>query len=125
MRKVKNNSIVVSSQGAQEFISEEALFLNAFCKMDIDSLVGLLDEELDYGDENKWSFIENLRNKMEFFKLRKDTLFKYVNGKCQGCSKGMDVVVFSGNYSNVEWSIRLNIVEGEITSVYECAKFEN
>lgn len=125
MIKVKNNSIVLSSQGAQEFISEEVLFVNAFCKMDIDSLVDLLDEDLDYGVENKWSFIENLRNKMEFFKLRKDTFFKHVNGKCQGCSKGLDVVVFSGNYSNVEWSIRLDIVEGEITSVYECAKFEN
>lgn len=125
MIKVKNNSIVLSSQGAQEFISEEALFLNAFCNMDVDSLVDLLDEELDYGDENKWSFIEIIRNKMEFFKLRKDTFFKHVNGKCQGCSKGLDVLVFSGNYSNVEWSIRLDIVEGEITSVYECAKFEN
>ena len=116
---------MVSSDVVLVTISEKDLFLNAFCNMDVDSLVDLLDEELDYGGENKWSFIEIIRNKMEFFKLRKDTLFKYVNGKCQGCSKGMDVVVFSGNYSNVEWSIRLNIVEGEITSVYECAKFEN
>ena len=105
-------------------ISQVDLFINAFCKMDVDSLVDLLDEDLDYGDENKWSFIEIIRNKMEFFKLRKDTFFKHVNGKCQGCSKGLDVLVFSGDYSKVEWSIRLDVVGGEITSVYECAKFE-
>jgi len=125
MKKVKNKSKVCSVDLLVKPNSEEVLFVNAFCKMDIDSLVGLLDEDLDYGDENKWSFIENLRNKMEFFKLRKDTFFKHVNGKCQGCSKGLDVVVFSGNYSNVQWSIRLDVVEGEIKSVYECAKFEN
>ena len=125
MKKVKNKSKVCSVDLLVKPNSEEVLFVNAFCKMDIDSLVGLLDEDLDYGDENKWSFIENLRNKMEFFKLRKDTFFKYVNGKCQGCSKGLDVVVFSGNYSNVQWSIRLDVVEGEIKSVFECAKFEN
>ena len=125
MKKVKNKSKVSSVNLAVKPNSEEVLFVNAFCKMDIDSLVGLLDEDLDYGDQNKWSFIENLRNKMEFFKLRKDTFFKHANGKCQGCSKGMDVVVFSGNYSNVQWSFRLDVVEGDITSVYECAKFEN
>jgi hypothetical protein len=125
MRKVKNNPKKVSSDVVLVTISEKDLFINAFCNMDVDSLVDLLDEELDYGGENKWSFIEIIRNKMEFFKLRKDTLFKYVNGKCQGCSKGLDVLVFSGNYSNVEWSIRLDVIEGEITSVYECAKFEN
>jgi len=125
MKKVKNKSKVCSVDLLVKPNSEEVLFVNTFCKMDIDSLVGLLDEDLDYGDENKWSFIENLRNKMEFFKLRKDTFFKHVNGKCQGCSKGLDVVVFSGNYSNVQWSIRLDVVEGEIKSVYECAKFEN
>ena len=125
MKKVKNKSKVSSVNLAVKPNSEEVLFVNAFCKMDIDSLVDLLDEDLDYGDENKWSFIENLRNKMEFFKLRKDTFFKHVNGKCQGCSKGLDVVVFSGNYSKVQWSILLDVVEGEITSVYECAKFEN
>jgi len=125
MKKVKNKSKVSSVDLVVKPISEEVLFVNAFCKMDIDSLVLLLDEDLDYGDENKWSFIENLRNKMEFFKLRKDTFFKHVNGTCHGCSKGLDVVVFSGNYSNVQWSIRLDVVEGEITSVYECAKFEH
>ena len=125
MKKVKNKSKVCSVDLLVKPNSEEDLFVNAFCKMDIDLLVDLLDEDLDYGDENKWSFIENLRNKMEFFKLRKDTFFKHVNGKCQGCSKGLDVVMFSGNYSNVQWSIRLDVVEGEIKSVYECAKFEN
>jgi hypothetical protein len=125
MKKVKNKSKVSPIDLVVKPISEEVLFVNAFCKMDIDSLVDLLDEDLDYGDENKWSFIEIIRNKMEFFKLRKDTFFKHGNGKCQGCSKGLDVVVFSGNYSNVQWSIRLDVVEGEITSVYECAKFEN
>ena len=125
MRKVKNNPKNVSSDMVLVTISEKDLFVNAFCKMDIDSLVDLLDEDLDYGDENKWSFIEVIRNKMEFFKLRKDTSFKHVNGKCLGCSKGLNVVVFSGNYSNVQWTIRLDIVEGEITSVYECAKFEH
>ena len=125
MKKVKNKSKVSSVDLLVKPNSEEVLFVNAFCKMDIDSLVDLLDEDLDYGDENKWSFIEIIRNKMAFFKLRKDTFFKHVNGKCQGCSKGLDVVVFSGNYSNVQWSIRLDVVEGEIKSVYECAKFEN
>jgi len=120
-KKIKSNN----TEKVLTPISEEALFVNAFCKMDIDFLVNLLDEGLDYGDENKWSFIESIRNKMEFFKLRKDTFFKHVNGKCQGCSKGLNVVVFSGNYSNVKWSIRLDVIEGEITSVYECAKFEN
>ena len=125
MRKVKNNPKNVSSDVVLVTISEKDLFINAFCNMDVDLLVGLLDEGLDYGDINKWVFIESIRNKMEFFKLRKDTFFKHVNGKCQGCSKGLDVVVFSGNYSNVQWSIRLDVVEGEIKSVYECAKFEN
>jgi hypothetical protein len=125
MKKVKNKSKVCSVDLLVKPNSEEVLFVNAFCNMDVDSLVDLLDEDLDYGDENKWSFIEIIRNKMEFFKLRKDTFFKHVNGKCQGCSKGLDVVVFSGNYSNVQWSIRLDVVEGEIKSVYECAKFEN
>ena len=125
MKKVKNKSKFSSVDLVVKPNSEETIFINAFCKMDIDSLVVLLDEDLDYSDENKWSFIENLRNKMEFFKLRKDTFFKHINGKCNGCSKGLDVVVFSGNYSNVQWSIRLDVVEGEIKSVYECAKFEN
>ena len=101
--------------------SVETLFVKAFCEMDVDSL----DEELDYVDENKWSFIEYIRNKMAFFKLRKDTLFKLINGKCQGCSKGLDVVVFSVNNSNEDWSIRLDVIEGEITSVYECVEFDN
>jgi len=125
MKKVKNKSKVCSVDLLVKPNSEEVLFVNAFCKMDIDSLVLLLDEDLDYGDENKWSFIENLRNKMEFFKLRKDTFFKHVNGKCQGCSKGLDVVVFSVNNSNEDWSIRLDVIEGEITSVYECVEFDN
>ena len=125
MKKVKNKSKFSSVDLVVKPNSEETIFINVFCKMDIDSLVVLLDEDLDYSDENKWSFIENLRNKMEFFKLRKDTFFKHINGKCNGCSKGLDVVVFSGNYSNVQWSIRLDVVEGEIKSVYECAKFEN
>jgi hypothetical protein len=92
--------------------------------MDIDTLVELLGEDLDYGEVNKWGFIEDIRVKMEFFKLRKDTFFNYNKGRCLGCSKGLNVVVFSGNYSNVQWSIRLDVVEGEIKSVYECAKFE-
>ena len=87
MKKVKNKSKVSSVDLVVKPISEEVLFVNAFCKMDVDSLVDLLDEDLDYGDENKCSFIEIIRNKMEFFKLRKDTFFKHVNGKCQGCSK--------------------------------------
>jgi|TARA_B110000967_G_scaffold178797_1_gene193849 hypothetical protein len=125
MRKVKNSLIVDAVALVYEPSSEGTFFVKFFCEMDIDSLVDLLEEDLDYGDENKWSFIENIRNKMEFFKIRKDTFFKHVNAKCQGCSKGLDVVVFSGNYSNVQWSIRLDVVEGKIKSVYECAKFEN
>ena len=57
MRKVKNNPKNVSSDMVLVTISEKDLFVNAFCKMDIDSLVDLLDEDLDYGDENKWSFL--------------------------------------------------------------------
>ena len=92
--------------------------------MDIASIVDLLDEDLDYGDGNKWSFIEGLRTKMEFYKLRKDTYFNYAKGTCHGCSRGLDVVVFKGNYSNVEWSFRINIEDDKITSVYECGLFE-
>ena len=88
MKKVKNYSFDITHHEVQESISEHALFVKSFCNMDINSLVDLLDEDLDYGEENKWSFIENIRNKMEFFKLRKDTSFKPVNGKCLGCSKG-------------------------------------
>ena len=125
MRKVKNYSIDITHHEVQESISEHALFVKSFCNMDIDYLVDLLDEAIDYGEENKWSFIEGLRNRMEFFKLRKDTYFIYTNGICLGCNTGFDILVFKGNYSNVEWSFRLDIDDGKITSVYECSTFKS
>ena len=91
--------------------------------MDIASIVDFLDEDLDYGDGNKCGFIEGLRIKMEFFNLCKDTYFNYSNGR-HGGSRGLDVVVFKGNYSTVEWSFRINIEDDKITSVYECGLFD-
>lgn len=124
MRKVKNNPKKVSSDVVLVTISEKDLFINAFCNMDVDSLVVLLDEDLDYGDINKWVFIESIRNKMEFFKLRKDTGFIQAESRCTGCNFGLNVLTFSGDYSGVQWAVRLEVDEGEITSIYECGLFK-
>ena len=93
MRKVKNHSIVVPSYSEQEPISKDALFVKAFCEMDIEGLADLLDENIEYPEDNKWLFVEDLRNKMAFFKLRKDTYFQSSRGLCTGCSIGKEVLI--------------------------------
>ena len=124
MGSLKNKLKSITTEKVLESISEEDLFINAFCEMDVDSLVDLLDEGLDYGDINKWVFIESIRNKMEFFKLRKDTGFIQAESRCTGCNFGLNVLTFSGNYSGVQWAVRLEVDEREITSVYECGLFK-
>ena len=123
MRKVKNHSIVVSSYSAHEPISKESLFVKAFCKMDIEGLANLLNENIEYADDNKWLFVEDLRNKMEFFKLRYDTYFQSSRGLCTGCSIGKEILIFKGNHSGVDWSFCLESENGVIKSINECATF--
>ena len=124
MGSLKSELKSITTEKVLESISEEDLFINAFCEMDVDSLVDLLDEGLDYGENNKWVFIEYIRNKMEFFKLRKDTGFVQAESRCTGCNFGLNVLTFSGNYSGVQWAVRLELDEREITSVYECGLFK-
>ena len=124
MGSLKSELKSITTEKVLESISEEDLFINAFCEMDVDSLVDLLDEGLDYGEINKWVFIEYIRNKMEFFKLRKDTGFVQAESRCTGCNFGLNVLTFSGDYSGVQWAVRLEVDEGEITSIYECGLFK-
>ena len=125
MRKVKNHSIVVPSYSEQEPISKDALFVKAFCEMDIEGLADILDENIEYPEDNKWLFVEDLRNKMAFFKLRKDTYFQSSRGLCTGCSIGQEVLIFKGNHSGVDWSFCLETENGLTKSIYECATFNS
>lgn len=123
MKKLnKNNRQISPSKSIQEY-PDLAKFEILFCKMDIEGLADLLDENIEYPEDNKWLFVEDLRNKMAFFKLRKDTYFQSSNGVCTGCSIGKEVLIFKGNHSGVAWSFCLETENDLIKSIYECATF--
>jgi len=60
----------------------------AFSEINIEDLVELLDEEIEYEDLGKWRFLSLIKKKFEEFKKQGDTYLLKDLSQCMGCSFG-------------------------------------
>ena len=94
--------------------------VTAFSDMNIDKLVELLDEDIDYQDLDKWRFLALIKKKFEKFKKQEDTYLLRDFSQCMGCSFGTFGFVFKGNRSKRKWSLVFKVEVGVLIDIYEC-----
>ena len=98
--------------------------VTAFAEMDIEKLVELLDEEIEYQDTGKWRFLAIIKKQFQNFKKEGDTYLFQQPSRCLGCSYGRFGFVFTGNESMKMWSLVFQIENGFLTDIYECNMME-
>ena len=120
MKEDKSRRTIVSSQWDE--ITEIMIhkIATAFSEMNIEQLVELLDEEIEYEDLDKWRFLALIKKKFEKFKKQGDTYLLRDFSQCMGCSFGTFGFVFRGNRSKRKWSFVFKVEDGELVDIYEC-----
>ena len=92
----------------------------AFSEMNIEQLVELLDEEIEYEDLGKWRFLSLIKKQFAEFKKQGDTYLLKNPSQCMGCSFGTFGFVFRGNRSKRKWSLVFKVENGALVDIYEC-----
>ncbi len=92
----------------------------AFSEMNIEELVKLLDEEIDYQDLGKWRFLALIKKQFEQFQKDGDTYLFQEASQCMGCSFGTFGFIFKGNKSERKWSLVFKVEDKALVDIYEC-----
>ena len=92
----------------------------AFSEMNIEQLVELLDEEIEYEDLGKWRFLSLIKKQFEEFKKQGNAYLLQDPSQCMGCSFGTFGFVFKGNRSKRKWSLVFKVEDGQLVDIYEC-----
>ena len=120
MKEDKSRRTIVPSQWDE--ITEIMIhkIATAFNEMNIEQLVDLLDEEIEYEDLGKWRFLALIKKQFEEFKKQGDTYLLKDPSQCMGCSFGTFGFVFKGNRSKRKWSLVFKVEDGKLVDIYEC-----
>lgn len=96
------------------------LICHAIMRMDSNNLFELLDDDIDYEDIGKTSFVLKLKNRFIEHRIMGDTEMKLDLDHCLGCNCDQPVCRFIGNNSKSEFALFFDIKENRIVDIYPC-----
>lgn len=101
-------------------------FISACEKLDISAIEKLIEEEDNFEDRDKWSFLgkykarfDNIRNKHGVKELFRG------KGNCGNCYKGKEVVSFRDSKNDIYFGFLFREENNTIVDIWECNNFDD
>jgi hypothetical protein len=126
--KKDGSRIVLNEEGNVSLKTQADAVLYFIQNLDNDMLNLVLDENRQYQDYDKHTFIKKLSYAFDIFYKRGNTYLNRYEGKCNsGVCTNSNCIGFSfvGNKTNDYMDLILEIKNDRVLDIYECSKFEN
>jgi hypothetical protein len=120
MKKKKQLTAIQTKENSTNLDNSTQIF-DAISKMNLEALVAYIDEDINIDEDPcKYTLLTELKSQFKNFNSKGDTFLTQTKGKCLMCSYGSDTMIFTGNNSGEQYSLRYTVISNTITELYEC-----